>query len=209
MNVVSIDFDIIMAPDINLYNNLVSPSVDGVRDISKLAEDYPMLKGCRADLGHYQRIVEILMNVIYGMKAEDIRISFSHEDIKNVLNGLSDVTVYTIDHHHDLGYPNFSDKEENISCTCANWGDFYLKNGTIKKLVWLKNNNSEIHQEYECDDRVEHINFGDFNFQQNSVHFDKLFMCLSPEWVPEMYHPLFYTLLDMINNQKNCHLEIY
>ena len=102
MNILSIDFDIIMAPDINLYNNLVSPSEDGMRNITKLAEDHPLLQGCRADLGHYQRIVEILMNVIYGMGVEDIRISYSHEDIKNVLNDLSNVTVYNIDHHHDL-----------------------------------------------------------------------------------------------------------
>ena len=84
-----------------------------------------------------------------------------------------------------------------------------MKNGTIGKLVWLKNNNSEIHEDYQNDSRVKFINFGDFDFKKNSVHFDKLFMCLSPEWVPEMYHPLFYTLLDMINNTKNCHLEIY
>lgn len=208
MNILSIDFDIIMAPDINLYNNLVSPSEDGMRNITKLAEDHPLLQGCRADLGHYQRIVEILMNVIYGMGVEDIRISYSHEDIKNVLNDLSNVTVYNIDHHHDLGYPNFNNVEES-GCTCANWGDFYLKNGTIGKLVWLKNNNSEMHEDYQNDSRVKFINFGDFDFKKNSVHFDKLFMCLSPEWVPEMYHPLFYTLLDMINNTKNCHLEIY
>ena len=39
-------------------------------------------------------------------------------------------------------------------------------------------------------------------------HMDKLFLCLSPEWTPSMYHPLFYTILDLINSQKHCHLEV-
>lgn len=209
MNVLSIDFDIIMAPDINLYNGLVGPSENGEREISKLINDYPMLGGCRADLGHYQRIVNLLMSIIEHLKVEDIRISYNHEDIKNVLNTISDVTVYTIDHHHDLGYPNPDQKQEDIPCTCANWGDFYFKNGTISKFVWLKNSNSDIHPDYINDDRTEFFDFGEFDFDKNPIHFDKLFICLSPEWVPEMYHPLFYTILDMINRQKNCHLEIF
>lgn len=210
MNVLSIDFDVIMAPEINLYNGLVGPSENNERTIDTLIKDYPMLNGCRADLGHYQKIVTLIDKVIKEMTAEDIRISYNHEDIKNVLNPLSDVTIYTIDHHHDLGYPNpDAPKDEDMPCTCANWADFFFKNGTIQNYVWLKNSNSDIHPEYIEDKRTEFLDFGEFDVDKMDIHFDKLFICLSPEWVPAMYHPLFFTLLDIINRQKNCHLEIY
>ena len=39
--------------------------------------------------------------------------------------------------------------------------------------------------------------------------FDKIFLCLSPEWIPPYYHTLFYGILDWINQKINRHLEIH
>ena len=50
MKVLSIDFDIVMAPDINLYNNFV-PRI--VSSIDEIVEHHPYLGGLRADLDHY------------------------------------------------------------------------------------------------------------------------------------------------------------
>ena len=48
MKILSIDFDIIMAPDINLYNNLV-PRLT----IDDIIDHHPCFAGLHADLSHY------------------------------------------------------------------------------------------------------------------------------------------------------------
>lgn len=38
---------------------------------------------------------------------------------------------------------------------------------------------------------------------------DELFICLSPEWVPSYYHPLFFLIVDYFNSYYQTHFEIY
>jgi hypothetical protein len=210
MNVLSIDFDIIMAPDINLYNAMVGTSPDGSRSVEERIKEYPILAGCRADLQHYQRMVSYLLEkVTKHLKVEDIYITHSHENIKYVLEGLSNVHVYNIDHHHDLGYPQDEHNGDTEGkCTCANWGEYFLQNNTITHLTWLSNSNSgPVPPHFENDNRVD-VQLYQQTELEKLPKMDKLFICLSPEWTLPMYHPLFYTILDLINNQKGCHLEI-
>lgn len=209
MNVLSIDFDIIMAPDINLYNPMIHTADNDEERVTfdKLVKDFPMLSGCRADLNHYHKIVNFLLNQISYLDAKDIRIAFSHGDIENLLENAQDVCVYNIDHHHDLGYwgPN---EEPRPTCACENWADYYLKKGVISNYIWIKNNNSDERPEYKNDLRFKSFDLRDFDLD-TLPKIDKLFICLSPEWTPSMYYPLFYVILDLINQQKGCHLEVY
>ena len=211
MNVLSIDFDIIMAPDINLYNNMVGTSPNGERTIDKRIAEYPMLSGCRADLNHFQKIVNYLMKIIKDIDVENIRVSLTHEDIKNVLDDMENVHIYNIDHHHDLGYMQPSDqdkKNECQDCSCANWGEFFFDKNIIKYFTWINNVNSSIDNKWEKDARVTIKPLAEFNLE-TLPKIDKLFICLSPEWVPSTYHPLFYLILDLINEEKECHLELH
>lgn len=211
MNILSIDFDIIMAPDIPLYNHLIQGTDANGKNISlqTIAKDFPSLNYCRADLGHYQKIFLYLVKIIPYLDVDDIRVSFNHEDIKFILEEASDAHVFNIDHHHDLGYYDRPEKRKNDNiCSCANWGDYFFRNGTITKFTWLKNVNSDENQEYKEDPRVEYLDLRDYDLN-NLPKFDKLFICLSPEWVSENYFPLFYMILDYINKEKNCHLEIH
>lgn len=212
MNVLSIDFDIIMAPDINLYNPLVSPSPEGDRTIDSLIERYPHLMGCRADLKHYQVLLNYIINNIETIDVERIRVANNHEDIKHILDLCEDVHVFSVDHHHDLGYPIPSDvpEEEANMCTCANWGKVFLDNGTITKFTWINNMNSENPQVIDIakDNRIEVKDLGNVILDELPP-MDYIFLCLSPEWVPSQYHPLFYGLLDIINKLKRCRLEMH
>lgn len=212
MNVLSIDFDIIMAPDINLYNPLVSPSPEGDRTIDNLIERYPHLMGCRADMQHYQAILNYIINNIETIDAEHIRVANSHEDIKHVLDLCENTHVYSVDHHHDLGYPMPDDvpEEEAHMCTCANWGKVFLDDGTITKFTWINNMNSENPQVFNIadDNRIEVKDLGN-TILDELPQMDYLFLCLSPEWVPSQYHPLFFSLLDIINKIKRCRLEMH
>ncbi len=209
MNVLSVDFDIIMAPDIGLYNSMVGTSHDNSRSIDQRIKEHPILAGCRADLNHYQRLIPYILKVTQDLKIEDIRISMTHEDIKNVLKNMEDVHVFNIDHHHDLGYPQEGEnrpKEEH--CSCANWGEYYFHQGIITQFTWLNNTNSgPVAPAWENDSRITTQLYQETNLE-TLPKMDKLFLCLSPEWTPSMYHPLFYTILDLINEQKGCRLQI-
>lgn len=210
MNVLSIDFDIIMAPDIELYNGMVSTSPDGSRSIEQRIKEHPLLGGCRADLKHYQKLIPYVLKVCQNLNVEDIRVSFSHEDIKNLLDGLNDVHVFNIDHHHDLGYPqpNRKIEEEESRCSCANWAEYYINRNIISKLTWLNNtNSSSIPPHWENDGRIDVQTYQTTSLE-NLPHMDKLFICLSPEWTPSTYHPLFYLMLDLINKEKKCQLPM-
>lgn len=211
MNVLSIDFDIIMAPDIALYNPLIRAGAESESvSLEKLCNDFPALRSCRADLNHYHKIVSFIINHTSHLQVDDIRVAFNHEDIKHMLNNEKEVHVFSIDHHHDLGYPipNEEKEEYNSLCTCANWGDFYFRNGTICDFTWIKNVNSDEPIDYANDSRVKMVNLADFDLN-TLPKIDKMFLCLSPEWTSSMYFPLFYIILDLINNQKGCHLEMH
>ena len=201
MNVLSIDFDIIMHPDIMLYNSIVSPD----RPFEGAKDRHPLIQFARADLTRYQTLLSFILEVAKHLDVENIRVGVNHDDIKYLLEGQQDVHVFNVDHHHDLGYP---DNNPDV-CSCANWGDFYLRKGTITHFTWIKNENSDDENSYEDNDsRLTFLNYPEYNLY-NLPQIDKLFLCLSPDWVPPMYHPLFFTILDLINQQKGCHLEVH
>lgn len=201
MNVLSIDFDIIMHPDINLYNAYVG--VD--HPFEEIQGIHPLIQFCRADLTRYQGLLPFILTITQHLQIDDIKVAYNHGEIESLLQGCEDVHVYNVDHHHDLGYIGNNPE----ICSCANWADYYLKRGIISHYTWVRNSNSDIGYDYEDnDERITVLEYQDYNLY-NLPKIDKLFLCLSPEWVPEIYHPLFFTTLDLINQQKNCHLEVY
>jgi hypothetical protein len=208
MNILSIDFDIIMAPDINLYNDMITPTEDHSKTFDKIKTHFPLLDGVRADLKHYQKIVVFLMSIIDSIDVGDIRVSYNHEDIKYMLEGLSDVHIFNIDHHHDLGYisPHGVETPCDI-CNCSNWVRFFIDNGTIESYTWINNSNSAVNINPKYMDYLSMYDLKTYNLK-DLPKIDKVFICLSSEWIPERYYPLFYTLIDLINYYKHCKLEI-
>lgn len=186
-----------MAPDINLYNGLIKATLP----INQLSEEHPFLLGARADLEHYKKIIFYLFDLIKQLPIEHIRFSYNHEDIKYILNDINKANVYNIDHHHDLGYDDDTYKE----CTCANWAKYFLDNQIINNYTWIKNTNSDIKENI----KYNKINLIDINLNTFLPKIDYLFICLSPEWVPEQYYPLFYLIVDYFNKQLNTHFTIY
>ena len=204
MKVLSIDFDIIMAPDINLYNALVPRT-----NIEKLIENHPQLVGLRADLNHYQKLVNLIMQLSKGIKYSNICVSFSHEHIGKFLKDEDNLEIVNIDHHHDLGY----DENEDFSkCHCANWAYYLFKQGKIINYTWLNNDNSDIIpplRNESCFSTDYFYNITETTYIDRFGQPDKIFICLSPEWVPKQYHALFYLMLDLINRQNGYTLPVY
>ena len=149
-------------------------------------------------------MINLILELSKDISYSNICVAFSHEHIGQFLKNDKDLEIINIDHHHDLGYDEDDPYEK---CTCANWAYYLFKQGKLDKYIWLNNNNSDIippprHEanffsEFFCDiNETSYINrFG---------RPDKIFICLSPEWVPSQYHPL-----DLLNKQNDYTLPVY
>lgn len=189
MNIVSIDFDIIMAPSIELYKSI---------EYSNLPYENYYIDLFKADLIIYQKLTNWLLNNIPNLNETDIYFIESHEQIINFLPKDNNISLCNIDHHHDLGYgpPAELDKEP---LNCGNWGLYLLKNNLIHDYTWIKNGNSErkFHNKYYYNSKC----FYDFDL--NKLKPDRIIICLSSPWVPRQYHALFNLWIDMAGKLKD------
>ena len=178
MNVVSIDFDIIMAPSIEFYNNFTN---------DKFLFDNPLLKVCNADLSIYRKLTTWFFKNLKNVDYENIIFIKSHEQIVNYINK-NDI-IFNIDHHHDLGY----DEKEINNCNCGNWAKYLLEKNIINNYTWIHNYNSVPPRYF--DGKIEQCAFGDYNL--DFLEAEKVIICLSPEWIPPQYHQLLYSWMDI------------
>ena len=80
---------------------------------------------------------------------------------------------------------------------CGNWGEYLLDNKLVKKYTWICNTNSNQYHEYNCS-----YNYID-TMDLSNLQADKIIICLSPEWIPPQYRPLFYTWMSTIGILKD------
>ena len=191
MNVVSIDFDIIMAPSIEFYNHMSgNPELFD----NYLTEIFP------ADLIHYQRLTKWLISQIKNLQENNIIFISSHDSLINYVS--VEDTVINIDHHHDLGYPDPTNNAPKIHC--GNWAQYLLENNLIKDYIWIKNENSNPIKEFKGN--IKEYNFK--TYQLNNLYADKIIICLSPEWIPKQYRPLFFSWIDILNEYFNTIYQV-
>lgn len=189
MNVVSIDFDIIMEPDINLYNNWVG--TDGDNGVNDLIQEYSLLDHLKADLNIYEYLTRFLIKVIKKIDYENIYFIENHDTLVRYI-GNSAINLWNIDHHHDITYD-----EENVSmpvleCYCGNWIKYLMDYKKIKQYTWIKNANSiepmeHVSKIYNHEEKI----LKEYNLDNLIEKIDRLFICKSPEWIPRHYLPLF------------------
>lgn len=101
MNCLTIDFDIIMAPSIGLYNDLISDDWT----LGKIEKEYPNLSlVLPPDYYLYEYITKYLIHVFKNTSPEKIFFIQSHETAAKILEELTNIQLVNIDHHHDIGY---------------------------------------------------------------------------------------------------------
>ena len=200
-NILTIDFDIVMAPCIELYNNMV-PDMDW-----DIMTDFPQGQLFNADLNLYQFLTNKLLYLLEKMNKEDIFVIEDHGQIIKYLNLNEKINIYNIDHHHDCGYPDSQGEVEEDVINCGNWGLILSKIKILNNFYWIRNDNSDI-----PDKDIRKVDFIDielsrFNFESMPIP-DKLILCLSEPWVPPYIRPLFFTWLDIANKYYNTKFEI-
>ena len=154
-------------------------------------------------------MINLILELSKDISYSNICVAFSHEHIGQFLKNDKDLEIINIDHHHDLGYDEDDSYEK---CTCANWAYYLFKQGKLDKYIWLNNNNSDIMPPPRHEANFFSELFCDINETSYINRFgrpDKIFICLSPEWVPSQYHPLFFLMLDLLNKQNDYTLPVY
>ena len=182
-NILSIDFDIIMAPSINLYN----AKVPQLKWDSLLKSPYYQL--ATADLLHYKR--------------------FDHEQIayKLMQNPNEKYVITNIDHHHDIAYHDDEISYLKGPPQCGTWVKWLIDRGVVERYHWVNNFNSESIFKKELEVLINTTtDFREFSFN-NYAEPNEVFIVLSPAWVPPEYQNLFYCWMDMLNHIYNTHFD--
>lgn len=190
-NIVTIDFDIVMAPCIGLYNNMV-PNLSW----KELKNLFPQMQLLNADLIHYRRLTQWLLKIIEKIPKEKIVFIENHGALNKYLPQ-EEINVYNIDHHHDCGYgENIKDREE---LDCGNWVYDIARHGFLKTYTWIKNTSSS--RDKEKYEGLINYKFDLINYDLEELPIpDLLVLCLSEPWTPPEYQSLFFLWKDLLEN---------
>ena len=140
-NIVTIDFDIIMSPCINLYDKLV-PYISW----SEL-KHIPQLNVLTANMEHYQRLTNYLISLLPHLSFEQIHLVYDHGMATFKIPSNDILTIYNIDHHHDCGYHLKEEPLLKQELNCANWVAKIKEINLLDRYIWIKNTNSSLKPE--------------------------------------------------------------
>lgn len=205
--ILSIDFDIIMYPCINLYNDDVEGNDDPAEIWERLEDEYGLEN--YNILSYDAKVLLEIGRLIGANKKKPIYFIESHEQIVDILKEQSNYEqskyhIYNVDFHHDLWYrdTDFTEITHNNEYDCSDWlGYLYLKK-KIASMTWLKAPNSTMPEfdTYGGDYKLNLLKIRDFD-QLHEIEFDEIYFCLSPQWVPRKY-AVFYELIQNIIEGK-------
>ena len=202
MNIVTIDFDIIMGPSIGLYNNLINSETRA----SDLVKDFPYLNCANADLNTYEFLTRYYINVLKKLDKSKIYFIKSHEQVVPLVSKNRDANLINIDHHHDLGY-EIDDWTKPVvgKADCGNWVKKLYDTAVISNYTWYSNPQSdglldEAIENYPTDIKL----LSECNMNDLIEKTDILIICQSFEWVTPLYQPLFWTWVGIYEEMYGC-----
>lgn len=191
MKIVTIDFDIIMSPCIDVYN-------DSDLTVDEYLNKFDFLGWMAADLELYQ----ILTNFVMSFDKSKIYFIYDHHDIVDHLKDIEEkIDLYNIDYHHDIGYEdekfwNSPLQEYNE----GNWVKRLWDENKLNSYIWLKDYKSydlnEKGEKYLTDSYIVY----NYNLKE-LLDADALYISLSAPWVPE-YYTYLYNLWEDLTNMK-------
>ena len=207
VNILSVDFDWIMAPSIEIYNNMVGGDRypwDEIRD---------RCPGARfdCDFERYKKLCIYLGNIVKTLPKDHLKHAQDHGAIVDACKDWSinqhTYNLYNIDHHHDCGYNNKENPTIEDLCsgvTCANWVLMLTKEcPNCQSYIWINNYNSNSAiLDPAFDNMPPFTQTSDIN-AINYVDFNYVFICKSEPWVPPQYYPLYEGLLELLENLIN------
>jgi hypothetical protein len=190
MKVVSIDFDIIMSPSIEFYNDLLHDE----DSIDTYLNKFPFISGIKADLYQYDCLTQYLCQMFKKLDKDKIIFITSHEELVTITKDFEPFDLINIDHHHDVGYEGERWKAPKYSKPdCGNWVKYLWDNKKINSYTWIRNKDSNpLDEDANPAYITKDILFDDFDFPLLEDA-DYVILCKSFEWVPFDYQILYYT----------------
>lgn len=196
--ILSIDLDYILEPCIQLYNDMISGSLENMESqwiqILKARDLERHLSINNDNLNFIIKVLEestkYVDHVYYSIDHSNI-ISALGDEIKINNNLKLPTNFINIDHHHDICYSDLSERDVIMFnlVQCNNWVLFLNKFKSIDQYQWIGNENSG---EYEG---TKPIGLKESKFiTKENFDFDclkeceMLFVTSSDPWIPPMMH---------------------
>lgn len=187
MNIVTIDFDIIMRPSIELYNDYIGDTVN----ITDVINDYPLLGMANADLNIYEYLTRYLVKVFKKLDKKKIYFVHSHEMVVPLVSKYKDINLVNIDHHHDLGYGEKTTAYGMASC--GNWAKKLLDLRLLSSYTWVSNpESSMLPEEFQDREYIQDVLLEDYSLDELADKTDMLIICESFDWIPPQFRPLYF-----------------
>lgn len=206
MKILSIDFDWVMEPFIQAYNQFSRTSSSGPDETWEyITTEIPALQHSmpfEMDYGKYADLYFFLRAICSNNPKSYIYIGQSHSEIVPIIKEVHQrlggtLDIINIDHHHDRGYKTTDEQEfRDRPYDCTNWLYYLTKYYQVDKCVWVRNKNSEMNLFHDLPANHEYITLTELKDLDINEHYDLIFICASWDWVPLKYRPLFHIFVE-------------
>lgn len=202
-NVLSIDLDYIMWPDIHFYNNLLYDHNPTERWIKMQEGDFTSEKRkYEIDQGNLMFVYNLFLKVIKHCKSASF--AYEHDAILYELEKekYDNINLIHIDHHDDYvngsyaeeGYEGFEKEyhfvEKQNRLDEGNWGAWLRAKNKLKSFLWIHNPNMNFDLKHEkvkfmYDSMGTEFYMHDKKeVRPEKEKYDHVFVCLSPQYMP-------------------------
>lgn len=191
-NIVTIDFDIIMAPSIEGYNDMINDEMP----LKYLANKFPYFGMAEPDLYIYEYVTRYLTEILTTIKDKDqIKFISTHDLMYHICKKEKEkFNLINIDHHHDINYKD-SWISPVVEIDTGNWVKRLFDMNKINRYVWVGNSNSSMFNIKDCpfSEQISINNLRNYDLGQLAANTDMLICCFSAGYIPPLYEPLFLT----------------
>lgn len=198
INILSVDFDWLMDPSIEIYNDSLNINMT-VDDLLKISPGV----NCEFNYQNYYKLYLLLYDICKNINDNSrILIFDNHHDIITCIEDMWQINepynLYNIDHHHDCGYPDpIAPNVYEQDLNSGNWVQ-WCKN--LNSYIWINNTNSALLTNPELIKNIPNYQYTSDLQLITYLHFDYVFICLSPEWIPKKYVNLFEVFIHAIHH---------
>lgn len=211
--ILSIDLDILFAPYIGIYNNLIKNNYnceeiwESINQIYTITDFIPNLEYCKIIIAILQYYSEKIDKIYIGQDHSSILTAIELE--KKQLDSPYKFNLYNIDFHHDIGYGDIKLVEDiqEGRVNCGSWVGYLNYFHFLNNYYWYDACGSQF-DNYKMSNDFKELLPNNFerkllsnNFPIN-LNIDLLYIAISPPWIPVCYYDIIKEILKTINKNK-------
>lgn len=203
MRVLSVDLDYIMSPSIELYNSLYFDHNSSTR-WNNLFQKTPVREhNIFLDESNLLYCYNVFLKSL--KQCDSVSFGYEHDSILYSIKNFDSIDLVNIDHHDDVfaadyaeDHQDYYEKEYDEIVRSnriheGNWIAWLVSQNKINSYVWIGNENSGNKTRNDVNEKFvpNYLNVERENYQIKDYNFDHIFVCLSPQYVPQKYWHYF------------------